>query len=70
MNIKELLKTYPALAVVKVKIWTEKRNTIAAQGAFDPLIAMLVSLLLCRREPRTEAERAAMQSLADSLKAK
>jgi len=70
MTIKELLKIYPKLAVVKVKIWTEKRNTIEAQGAFDPLIAMLVSLLLCRREPRNAAEREAMQALVDLLKAK
>lgn len=67
MTIRELLKTYPDRFVVKGKIWTDKRNTIDLTGSFDPLIGHLVTLLLCRAEPRSKDEREAIQALATML---
>lgn len=68
MAIKSLLKTYPDLFVIRAKIWTDKRNTIESEGSHDPLIGALVSALLCFRYPRSETERAAMESLLGILR--
>lgn len=70
MSIKQLLKKFPGLMVVHAKIWTEQRNVIESTGAHDPLIGRLVSLLLCRREPRNDNERNAMQRLLNILQNK
>lgn len=68
VQIRDLLKANPDRSVIKAKIWTEQRNTIESQGAHDPLIGLLVTLLLCRRDPRNDGERLAMQSLVNVLR--
>jgi len=67
MKIRDLLKANPKLFVIHAKLWTDQRNTIESQGAHDPLIGLLITLLLCRREPDNDFERSLMQDLVDTL---